>query len=222
MNVYLLTKTELFRGITFEEAKAMLACLEAKTKQYQKGEYIYRAGDFVRAMGLVLSGSVHVEHDDVWGNKSILDNIGVGQVFAETYSCLPEEPLMIHVIAAEKTDVLFLDMDKLLNTCQSSCRFHSRLIQNLLSVTARKNLILTRKIFHTAPKSIRGKLLSYFSSQAILQGKYQFEIPFNRQQLADYLGVDRSALSSELSKMKQEGLLSFEKNKFSLHTALVD
>ena len=222
MNYNLISKTELFRGTTPEEIKEMLFCLNAQTKHYSKGEYICRAGDYIRTMGMVLSGSVNIEHDDVWGNKSILDNISIGQVFAETYSCLPNEQLMVHVVAAEQTEALFLDMERLLKTCHSLCSFHSRLIRNLLAVTARKNIILTRKIFQTTPKSIRGKLLSYFSFQAMAQGKYQFEIPFNRQQLADYLGVDRSALSNELSKMKQEGLLSYEKNNFSLRPDIAD
>lgn len=211
-----LTKAALFQGISEAELHTMLPCLSANRKSYQKNATIYRIGDKITSLGLVLSGSIHIETDDIWGNKSILDSIGPGQVFAETYACIPSEALMINVKAAEKTMILFINTEKLLTTCSTACAFHSRLIRNLLHVTAQKNLNLTHKIFHTAPKSIRGRLLAYLSYQAVKQGAHQFDIPFNRQQLADYLRVDRSAMSSELSKMKQDGLLVYEKNKFYL------
>lgn len=216
MNDSFLVRTALFRGITKEEVEPMLHCLQAVRRSFKKNQVIARAGDQVEALGLVLSGSVNIENDDVWGNKNILDNIGPGQVFAEVYSCLPEERLMINVVAAEDAEALFLNVGRLLTTCPSACEYHSRVIRNLLSVISQKNLNLTHKIFHTSPKSIRDRLLSYLSFQAIRQGKYQFQIPFNRQQLADYLGVDRSAMSNELSKMKRDGLITFEKNRFSL------
>lgn len=216
MDDNLLTRTAIFQNISNNEVKSMLECLRAVTRQYQKGETIYRIGDVISDMGLVLSGSIHIEQNDVWGNRRILEYIGSGQVFAETYACIPNEPLMVNAIAAKDTEVLFLNAEKLLTTCPSTCSFHTRVIRNLLSISAQKNLSLTRKIFHTSPKSIREKLLSYLSFQAIRQGTYQFDIPFNRQQLADYLGVDRSALSNELSKMQRDGLLRFHKNRFCL------
>lgn len=216
MNDSFLVRTALFRGITENEVKPMLQCLQASRRTYKKNEVIARAGNRMDALGLVLTGSVNIENDDVWGNKNILDNIGPGQVFGEAYACLTEERLMINVVAAEDAEALFLNVGRLLTTCPSACEYHSRVIRNLLSVIAQKNLNLTHKIFHTSPKSIRDRLLSYLSFQAIRQGKYQFQIPFNRQQLADYLGVDRSAMSNELSKMKRDGLILFEKNRFSL------
>ena len=167
-------------------------------------------------MGILLSGSVSIENDDVWGNKSILDKIGPGQVFAETYACVPDEPLMISIVATEPTEILFLDMSRVLNICSNACGFHNQLIRNLLSVSLQKNLSLSRRIFHTSSKSIRGRLLSYLSFQATQQGSYDFQIPFSRQQLADYLSVDRSALSNELGKMQKEGLLRVERNHFTL------
>lgn len=216
MNYIFLTKTMLFRGCTAEEVESMLQCLGAESKTFAKGEVIYHAGDAVTAMGLVLSGSVNIENDDVWGNKSILGNVSPGQVFAETYACVPGEPMMVNVVAAEAAEVLFLHTSRLLQTCPSACTFHSKLIRNLLTVMAQKNLNLSRRIFHTSSKSIRGRLLSYLSFEAMQQGSYSFTVPFNRQQLADYLGVDRSALSNELSKMQREGLLHYEKNTFQL------
>lgn len=216
MDFLFLSRSSLFQGIPEEDIQGMLTCLGAVSKDYSKGETVLRVGDRIQAMGLVLEGSVNIENDDAWGNKTILDNIGPGQVFAETYACLPDAPLMVNAVAAEKTEILFLRTARLLETCSSTCPHHGQLIQNLLAVTARKNLNLSRRIFYTSSKTIRGRLLSYLSDQAVRQGDRRFSIPFDRQQLADYLGVDRSALSNELSKMQRDGLIRVEKNHFLL------
>lgn len=211
-----LAKTALFQGTTPREAEQMLSCLGAQQRGFSKGAYVYHAGETVRALGLVLSGSACVENDDFWGNKSVLDRVEAGEVFAETYACIPEEPLMVSVVAAEPTQILFLDVGRLLHTCPDACQYHQRLIENLLRISARKNLNLSRRIFHTSAKTIRGRLLSFLSYRAARSREESFTIPFNRQQLADYLGVDRSALSNELSKMQREGLLQVERNRFRL------
>lgn len=216
MDYNFLAGTLLFHQIRPDEIPAMLDCLGADTKQYEKKEVIFHAGDVISAMGMVLFGSVSIENDDLWGNKSILDQIGPGSVFAETYACIPNEPLMVSAIAAEPSRILFLDVSRLMNTCTNVCGCHSRLIQNLLLVSAQKNLNLSRRMFHMSSKTIRGRLLSYLSFQAARQGSHAFSIPFNRQQLADYLGVDRSALSNELGKMQRDGILRTEKNRFWL------
>lgn len=216
MNCEFLAKTILFEGASPQEVQAMLNCLQGEVKKYKKGEIIYHMGERIHAMGLVLSGSVSVEHDDVWGNKSVLDKVGVGQVFAETYACVPEEPLMLNIVSTEPTEILFLNMQQVMNLCTNACAFHRKIIRNLLSVSLQKNLRLSSRIFHTSAKSIRGRLLSYLSFEATQRGRYTFTIPFNRQQLADYLNVDRSALSNELSKMQKEGLLQVERNHFTL------
>lgn len=216
MNFIALSKTTLFYGTTPQEAEDMLTCLGAVQQHFAKGEIIYHVGDLVTSLGIVLSGSVLIENNDLWGNTSVLDSIGQGQIFAETYACAFGERMMVNVIAAESVDVLFLDMRKVLQICSHACVHHNKLIRNLLSISAQKNLNLSRKIFHTSSKSIRGRLLSYLSYQAVSNGSQSFTIPFNRQQLADYLNVDRSALSNELSKMQREGLLHVEKNHFDL------
>ncbi len=216
MNFSMISKSALFRGIAPGEIEAMLHCLQARTRAYRKGERIYHMGQPVSEVGVVLAGGVTIESDDVWGNRTIIDHIGPGQSFAEAYACVPGEPLTVDVVAAEHCEALFLNTERVLTSCSSACAHHNRLVKNLLTVTAQKNLALTRRMFHLSPKSIRGKLLSYLSFQAIRQGCYRFEIPFNRQQLADYLGVDRSALSNELSKMARDGLLSYERNVFIL------
>ena len=216
MDLDFLTQTQLFRDIPVGELSGLLNCLRAVRRQYEKGAVLCSAGERTASIGLVLSGSVHIESDDVWGNKSILSSVGPGQVFAETYACLPDEPLMVSVTAAEDTAVLFLHAPHMLAPCTQTCRCHAQLIRNLLFVSARKNLELSRRAFHTAPKTIRGRLLSYLSMQAIHAGSDSFSIPFDRQQLADYLGVDRSALSAELGRMRRDGLLDFRKNWFHL------
>lgn len=216
MDYQFLSGTPLFRGASPEDIRTMLGCLQPRIQSYSKGSVIYHAGDTVTAVGLVLSGRVSIENDDIWGNKSILDHVGPGQVFAETYACVPGEPLMISVVAAEPAEILFLDTSRMLHVCQHTCGFHYTLIQNLLFIASQKNLNLSRRIFHTSSKSIRGRLLSYLSFQALQQGKREFDIPFNRQQLADYLSVDRSAMSNELSKMRQEGLLKSDRSHFHL------
>ena len=216
MDFSFLIDTALFAGTTAEEAKAMLACLGSFEREYDKGAVILRAGDCTDHMCMVLLGSVNIELDDLWGNKTILGHAEAGQLFAETYASIPGEPLMVSAVAAEKCEVLFLNATRLLSPCTNACAHHGKLIRNLLAITAGKNLALSRRSLHTSSKSIRGRLLSYLSEQAKQSGSYRFTIPFNRQQLADYLGVDRSALSNELGKMQKEGLLQFEKNRFSL------
>lgn len=216
MNYKFLTTTLLFRGMSADEAKAMLSCLNAHERQYKKGEIIFHAGESIDSMGLVLSGSVNIAIDDLWGNSTILGRSAPGQLFAETYACIPGEHLMVNVTANENSNVLFLNASRLMTTCENACPYHSRLVQNMLQITALKNLALSMRNVHTSSKSIRGRLVSYFTEQAKRNGSYQFTIPFNRQQLAEYLGVDRSAMSNELSKMKRDGIISYEKNSFSL------
>lgn len=194
----------------------MLHCLWDGQRQFQKGELIYHAGDTVSSLGIVLSGRVLIENSDLWGNTSILDSVGPGQIFAETYACSPGQRLMVNVVAIEASDVLFLSINKVKSVCSQACACHNKLISNLLFISAQKNLNLSRKILHTSAKSIRGRLLSYLSDQAALNGSQEFTILFNRQQLADYLCVDRSALSNELSKMQRDGLLRVDKNHFYL------
>ncbi|HWQ06184.1 MAG TPA: Crp/Fnr family transcriptional regulator [Feifaniaceae bacterium] len=211
-----LKKTSLFRGTSEEELPTLLDCLAPTTREYAKNELILRQGEDVSAVGLVLSGRAQIIEEDFWGNRSILADAWPGDLFAEAYAFLPGELLRVSVVAAEPTSVMLLDGKRMLEVCSSACRFHTRLVQNILAESARKNLALTRKVSHMSKRSTREKLLSYLSGQALGAGSDAFEIPFNRQQLADYLCVDRSAMSSELCKMRDEGLLVFDKNSFQL------
>ena len=205
MDFYKLSKTVLFQGATPEETEQMLSCLKAGKRKYKKEEMIYRVGEVVSCIGIVLSGSVLIENDDIWGNRSVLERAGEGEIFAETYASIPDQKMLVNVIAAEDTEILFLNVGKMLHLCSNSCIFHNELIKNLLQVSAQKNLALSRR-----------RLLSYLSNQAVLCNSKEFDIPFNRQQLADYLSVDRSALSKELGKMSKEGLIYVKKSHFRL------
>lgn len=220
MDYEMLRGTVLFRGCSQEDIKEMLACLGARVRRFEKGETILRAGDTAAFMGLVLSGAVNIEYDDVWGARAILGRAGPGGMFAETYAFTPDEKLMVSVVAAEASEALTIEARRILSSCPGSCTHHAVLIRNLLQVSAQKNLELSRHILHTTPKSIRGRLLSYFSEQVRRGGSCSFTIPFNRQQLADYLGVDRSALSAELSKMRADGLIDYDRSSFFVRCEL--
>ena len=211
-----LSDTQLFQGIEEQDIQSLLQCLAAEKEQYQKGETILMEGTVTESMGIVLSGKAMISCGDVWGNNSVLGSIAPGEVFAEVYACIPGEPLRISVSAVEDTTVLFMNVGRVLSTCTNACPFHARLVRNLLTVCAYKSLQLSQRILHTSSKSIRGRLMSYFSQCAISCGSRKFQVPYNRQQLADYLGVDRSAMSNELSKMAKEGLLEFHRNEFLL------
>lgn len=217
MNYEFLSETELFGGIKAEDIKDALSCLSAYEKSFKKGEIIYSTGQTVTDMGLVEEGSVNITVNLYWGSSIILGNIEKGKIFAETYAAVPEKEMLCDAVAAEDCRVLFLNVGRLLNVCQSTCGFHQRIIHNLLRISAMKNLNLSARMLHTAPKTIRGRLISYFSQMAAETGNREFTVPFSRQELADYIGVDRSALSAELSKMQKDGILIYRKNKFKLN-----
>ena len=191
--------------------------LKFRSDRYKKGDVIFGAGSIVTDIGLVLSGSVRIEHTDLWGNKSILGITPAGGVFAESYACIPNEPMMVDAVANEDCNILFINVPRLFIPC-SVCGSQNRLIQNLVMISAGKNLQLSRRSLHTSPKTIRGRLFSYFSQQVSAQGSNKIIIPFDRQQLADYLNLDRSALSKELGKMRNDGLIEYNKNIFVIKT----
>ena len=219
MDLQFLSTTALFRGCPEKDIQMMAKHLDFRTAQYPKNAVIFSEGTVVTDIGLVLSGRVQIEHNDIWGHKSILGITEAGGVFAEAYACIPNEPLMINVVAHENCEILLVSVPNLFSPC-SVCTSQNRLIQNLVMIRARKNLQLSSRSLHTSPKTVRGRLLSYFSQQSSLQGSRHIVIPFDRQQLADYLNLDRSALSKELGAMKKEGLLEYHKNVFELKANL--
>ena len=217
MIYHLISKTILFQGCSEEDIRNMARHLDFRTAAYKKGEIILGAGSVVTDIGLVLSGSVQIAYTDLWGNKSILGITPAGGVFAESYACIPNEPMQVDAVANEDCDILFISVPKLFTPCPV-CGSQNRLIRNLVMISAEKNLQLSRRSMHTSPKTIRGRLFSYFSQQVSAQGSSKIVIPFDRQQLADYLNLDRSALSKELGKMKNDGLIEYRKNTFVIKT----
>ena len=203
----------LFRGVSDAEWKEMedMNCL--RETMYQKNERICQMGNVIHEMGIVTKGCVHIETIDLWGNKSILGEVGEDEVFAETYAFC-EEPMMVEVSAADDTNVLWMDVRWILADAGNG--WQEKIRKNMLQISLRKNLRLSQRIFCTTPKTIRERVLTYLTAQAVRQEEEIFEIPFNRQQMAEYLNLDRSALSKELGKMKQEGILDFYKNMFRI------
>ena len=207
---------QLFSGISVEEVPAMLSCLEAERKDFPKGNFVLRAGDMADSIGLVLAGRVLIVQEDIWGNRNILSKAGPGQTFAAAYACAPGSKLNGSIIAETSVTVMFLNVKRILNMCSSACSYHSRVIRNLLSELAEKNLQFNEKLTHMGQRTTRSKIMSYLSAEAQRNGSYEFDIPFSRQQLADYLGVERSGLSQELGKMKKDGILDYHKSHFVL------
>ncbi len=212
----ILRSSSLFSGVSEEELAAMLSCLDTRMEAFPKEAFVLRTGDTVESIGIVLSGSVLVIQEDIWGNRNILSKAGPAQTFAAAFACAPGSILNVSVIADTPTTVLFLNVKRILHVCPSACSHHSRIIRNLLTDLAEKNLRFSEKLTHMGQRTTRAKLMSYFSAEAQRLGTYEFEIPFSRQQLADYLAVERSGLSLELGKMRDEGLLDFHKNHFVL------
>lgn len=209
-------RSPIFSGITEDEVEKMLYCLSPTKETYAKNDFILRFGDEIESIGMVLSGGVHVIKEDFWGNRNIIAHVGPGELFAEAFACKRGVTMDANVIADEATEIMFLKVSRILETCTPICEFHARLMRNLLEVLVEKNLLMNRKLTHMSMRTTREKLLSYLSMVAVQKGKSSFDIPFNRQQLADYLSVDRSAMSNELCKMRDEGLITFERNSFVL------
>ena len=211
-----LKRTQMFAGVGDDEIGAMLSCLGAKLYTYEKGQYVLRQGERLSNILILVEGNLHIQRHDYWGNRSILGQIAVGEMFGEAYVAPESGALMNDVIATEDSAVIFFDVKRVLTTCPSACRFHSMVVRNMFFAISDKNRKLVQKLGHMSKRSIREKLISYLSEEARKQNSPYFTIPFNRQQLADFLSVDRSAMSNELCKMRNEGLLEFTKSSFRL------
>ena len=215
MEIQDLKQVILFRGMTDEEIRECLTSLSYRIRRFEKGTILLHAGQTTRRMGIVLSGSVTIESADQWGNLTILSHVGKNGFFAETYALLEDAVMLVDVRANEDCEIMFLDLSTLRQGPSDSV-WRSRIIANLLTISSQKNRTLSSRIFHTSSKSLRGRILSYLHTVSIEQDSREFDIPFDRQQLADYLNVDRTALSKELGRMQKEGLIRFRKNHFSI------
>lgn len=206
----------LFEGISREDLPGMLDCLGARRMQAPKGSIILAEGTPAKDVGILLSGCAQVVRTDFAGNRTIILSIAPGELFAESFACAKAALLPVDIIAVENCEYLLLDCRRIMTTCTQACSFHSRIIFNLLQITADKNLILHRRALITAGRTTREKLMTYLLLQAKDADSAIFSIPFDRQGLADYLGVDRSGLCAEMSKLKKEGVLDYYKNGFRL------
>ena len=212
----ILEKCPLFDGIPMEDLQTMMGCIDGRVLEIAKGQYIFHEGDPATYVGMVLSGAVQLVRVDFYGNRSIVAHVSPGQLFAETYACANVAALPISIVSDMDGQVLLMDCRRITTSCSHTCAFHSRIIFNLLGLVAEKNLVYDQKIQITSQRTTRGKLMAYLLNQAKLLGSNSFTIPYDRQALADYLEVDRSGLSVEISKLRKEGVLESVKNHFTL------
>jgi len=216
--VNFLKTVPLFQKMTEEDLLQALEAMHAVTRTCAKGEIILHAGQKNVPLALVLTGRVMIESNDLWGHRAILSTIGAKDVFAETYALLKDEPMLVDAVAAEETTVLFLNIGRLFDTPGAPGVWHPAFMTRLLQMSARKNLVLSGRTFHTTPKSARERIMSYLNAESLRHdGAISFNIPFNRQDMADYLNLERTALSKELGKMRKDGLIDYRKNHFVLY-----
>ena len=208
--------SKLFEGIKPEELKHILVCIKAYEKSYPKNSYIILQGDKVTSFGVVMAGCVDIVKENIYGNRRLITTIEKDMIFAESLVAAGWDESPISAVAKQDSRVLFIPLDRLLIMCSSSCSFHNKLIINLIEMLATKNLLLTQKLDYLTSRTTRERIAKYFIDTANRKGKTTIKIPYNRNQLAEYLGVDRSVLSRELSKLKNEGILEFEKNTFHI------
>ncbi len=211
-----LTRCPLFDAIEPASVGAMLTCLSAKLCEFEKGQVILAEGSPARWLGIVVRGAAQLSRVDFYGNRSLLGQVGPGQIFGESFACAGVERLPVDVSAAEDGAAVLIDARRVTRTCSNSCEFHSRVIFNLLKIVATKNLMFNAKLEITARRSTRDKLMTFLLQQARQAGSDSFTIPFDRQELADYLEVERSGLSAEISRLRREGVIESSRSRFRL------
>ena len=216
INFSVLQRSPLFDGIRQEDIPGLLACLGASHRKVGKQQYIMTEGEPATQLGILLSGSASIVNQDILGNRSIVSLVQPGQLFAESFSCAGAQTLPVSVVANEDTSVLLIDSRRITQSCSNACGFHNQMIYNLLQAVAARNLEFHQKLEITAKRTTRDKLMAYLLSQAKQAGSKEFTIPYDRQGLADYLGVERSAMSAELSKLQKEGVLKTDRSHFIL------
>lgn len=214
--VDIMKKSPLFNEIDNGDILSTLDCMGFNKTVYEKDEYIVHEGDIIPGVGLLLEGSLLIMKEDYWGNRTLLTKIMPSGLFGEAFACTKDCVSSVSVITDEKSVICYLDVSHILTTCSNSCNYHNRLITNLVHILAYKNVILSEKIEHMSQRKLRDKILSYLSQCSKTALSNTFVIPFDRQELADYLCVDRSALSAELSKLQREGLIKYNKSSFTL------
>ena len=209
-------RSPLFAGIGLEDMEGMLGCIGYHVREYAKGQVIAFEEETINHVGVVMDGAVDMVKEDVWGNRTILLRSYREDIFGETFACGEDSLSVVTFVAAQDCKVLFLSFCRVMHTCTHACVFHQTLIENMVRIIARKNRELMRKIEVVSKKSLREKILAYLSIQAQAQGSKRFEVPLGRVEWAEYLCADRSALTRELAKMKEEGLISYHRNQFEI------
>lgn len=208
--------TPLFSGIKKEDMGAMLSCTGYHINTYSKGQIIALENEQIRHVGIVLSGAVDMVKEDVWGNKALLARIGKEELFGESFACCEDNQSLVTFSAPEDTKVLFIPFHRIMHTCSMACEFHHKLVENMVRIIAGKNRELMKKVEVVSRKTLREKILAYLSYQSQRAENRYFEIPLSRQELAEYLCADRTALSRELASMKADGLIDYDKNMFRI------
>lgn len=214
----ILQKSPLFSGIVEEELGAILSCIGAKVLTFEKGETIMKEGIEAKNIGIVLLGEVQIEQIDYFGNRNIVTNVMSAELFGESFACADIKNIPIDVVAKEKVEVMLIDCLRITRTCSNACEFHRQLIYNLMKIVAMKNIAFHQKIEVITKRTTREKLLTYLMICAKKSGSSSFEIPYDRQELADYLGVDRSGLSAEIGKLCQAGVIQSKRKWFEILT----
>ena len=209
-------KPPLFDGISPEDRKTMLGCIGYHICTFQKGDIVAFEDENIKHIGILLSGTVDMVKEDLWGNKTMLVRMRKDELFGETFACGEDNLSVVTFMVSEDAKILFIPFDRVMHNCTMACVFHHRLIENMVHIIANKNRDLMRKVEVVSKRSIREKLLTYLSIQAQAQESRYFEIPLGRVELAEYLCVDRSALTRELVKMKDDGLIDYDKNCFRI------
>lgn len=209
-------RSPLFAEIQPEGLKTMLTCIGYHINTFQKGETIAFEEEHIRHIGILLSGSVDMIKEDLWGNKTMLVRMRKDELFGETFACGENNLSVVTFVVSQDAKILFIPFDRVMHSCTMSCVFHHRLIENMVHIIASKNRDLMRKVEIISKKTLREKILAYLSIQAQLQKSRYFEIPLGRVELAEYLCADRSAVTRELAKMKEHGLIDYDKNCFRI------
>ena len=216
----LLMKNRLFEGISPQDTEKILSCLNAHVREYEKKETVIREDGKLPGIGIILSGSVQISRSDMFGNINIIAEPGKNQLFAETFEAAGMIESPVRVVSQENSKIMFIEYRKMMNMCAGTCSFHSRLMANMMKIIAVKNTELSRKIDILAKRTIREKLMAYFMMEMKLQGKTgRIRLSFSKTDLADYLSTDRSAMSRELSKMQDEGIIKVEGRIISLNVS---
>lgn len=214
--IEILGRTDLFKEISSQDIRNMIGCLSIRRVKYDKDEYIINAGSSINEIGVILSGSVNLIKEDFWGNRFIFQKYGPAEMFGETIVFAETNKIQVSVIANEDTEILYINSNRIITTCKSGCLYHNQLIHNMIRIISNKNVILTQKLTNISKRSTRDKILSYLSYESERNKSNTFDIPYTRQELADYLSVDRSALSRELGKLQNEEKIRFNKSRFTL------